>query len=136
MLKNSIFLVLMSVALISCNGQSKETTQEGEATIIADVDVKTFAAYIASGEGVLLDVRTPGEYNSGHLANSTLIDFKGSGFKESLSELDKETPVYVYCRSGGRSGSAASMMHNMGFKAVYNLEGGILAWTAQGQPTE
>ena len=63
------------------------------------------------------------------------IDFYRDDFREELAKLNVNTPVYVYCRSGNRSGQAAKMMKSMGFKTVYNLEGGIGAW-ARNQPIE
>ena len=64
------------------------------------------------------------------------IDFYNPDFQELLQKLEKNKPVYVYCRSGRRSGIAMNMMKEMGFVAVYNLDGGIKSWQAQGLPIE
>jgi rhodanese-related sulfurtransferase len=77
----------------------------------------------------VLDVRTQSEYNQGHLANAMLIDFYKSDFKKQLSKLDKNKPVFVYCGVGGRSGSASKTLVELGFKQVYDLQGGMQAWT-------
>ena len=84
----------------------------------------------------LLDVRTPGEYQSGHLANATLIPVQE--LEQRLADLpaDKERPVLVYCRSGNRSVPAAKILGRQGYKNIINLKGGILEWARQDLPVE
>lgn len=82
----------------------------------------------------LVDVRTPGEFQGGHLQNAVNIDYRGSDFSDRISQLDKSKPTFVYCLSGGRSSSAASAMKEMGFREVYNMDGGIMKWNAAGKP--
>lgn len=102
----------------------------------ANADVATFEQLVSETPGQLVDVRTPEEYAQGHLDGSANMDFYASDFEEQLSTLDPEKPVYVYCRSGGRSSKAATMLRNKGFKEVVNLQGGILAWESQQRPVE
>ena len=83
----------------------------------------------ATKDKIVLDVRTQGEYASGHLTNAMMIDYYKSDFKQQLTKLDKSTPVFVYCAAGGRSGSATEILTGMGFKQVFDLEGGMKAWT-------
>ena len=85
---------------------------------------------------VLVDVRTPDEYNSGHLKDAQNIDFRSAGFQEEIGKLNKNNPVFLYCMSGGRSSQAAEQLKSMGFKEIYNLDGGILKWKAAGKPIE
>jgi len=85
---------------------------------------------------VILDVRTPKEYNSGHIENSVLIDFRSDTFKEEINELDKNNTYLIYCRSGGRSASALKMMKELGFESVYNMLGGITLWEKETYPIE
>jgi rhodanese-related sulfurtransferase/thiol-disulfide isomerase/thioredoxin len=85
----------------------------------------------------LLDVRTPAEYGSGHIAHSLLADWNNPAqFKERLYYLQKNAPVYVYCLSGGRSAEAAEWMRKNGFTAVYELKGGLRAWKMGSMPLE
>ena len=78
---------------------------------------------------VILDVRSPEEFNSGKIPNSINIDiFKGQGFIYLIDELDKAKNFYVYCRSGARSRQACSVMNQMGIQNAYNLLGGIMEW--------
>jgi rhodanese-related sulfurtransferase len=88
-----------------------------------------------SKEAILIDVRTPGEYAQGHLANAVSIDIYASDFKSRVGKLDKTKPVFVYCKAGSRSGSAVNIMEEMGFKEVYDLSGGIIGWQQANKPT-
>jgi rhodanese-related sulfurtransferase len=88
-------------------------------------------------EGIqLIDLRTPNELSAtGRIATAMHIDFNGSDFKSQINQLDKEKPTIIYCASGKRSGKAAVMMTNMGFKSVYDYTGGMNDWTAKGKKT-
>ncbi|OJV21084.1 MAG: hypothetical protein BGO21_09380 [Dyadobacter sp. 50-39] len=89
-----------------------------------------------SGNAQLLDVRTPEEYDEGHLAKAANVDYKSPDFKEKIAKLDKSKPVYVYCLSGGRSAAAATALHETGFKEVYDMKGGYLKWSTSGKAVE
>ena len=79
---------------------------------------------------VILDVRTQEEVEEGKIPNSLHIDIhRGQGFIYEVDALDKSKNYYVYCRSGGRSGQACSIMNQLGFENTYNLIGGISEWT-------
>lgn len=81
---------------------------------------------------VILDVRTEDEFNEGIIPGAINIDiYKGQGFIYSIEELDKSKNYYVYCRSGGRSGQACSIMKELGFENAYNLLGGIMNWEGE-----
>ena len=84
----------------------------------------------------LLDVRTPSEYQSGHLPKATLMDFREDGFEEKVAQLDKDKPVMLYCAGGGRSHAAAAMLAQLGFWKVYELEGGMKNWVNSGEAVE
>lgn len=89
-----------------------------------------------SKEAYLIDVRTPGEYAQGHLANALSIDIYKDDFRSRVSKLDKTKPVFVYCKAGSRSSSAVDIMEDLGFKEIYDLSGGILAWQKANKPIE
>lgn len=82
----------------------------------------------------LVDVRTPEEFQGGHLQNALNIDYNGDNFSGEIGKLDKTKPTYVYCLSGGRSSSAAAEMRKMGFSNVLELKGGITGWKAKNKP--
>jgi rhodanese-related sulfurtransferase len=79
-------------------------------------------------EIILLDVRTPEEYNEYHIENAKLVNVNGADFKEKISKLDKSKKYIVYCRSGVRSDNACRIMNEMGFEQIYNMVGGIMRW--------
>ncbi|WP_435412960.1 rhodanese-like domain-containing protein [Psychroserpens mesophilus] len=74
----------------------------------------------------LIDVRTPNEFKSGHIKGAKNIDFFSGRFNVEFNKLNKDKPVYVYCRSGSRSRQTANKLANMDFKEIYDLKGGIL----------
>lgn len=84
----------------------------------------------------LLDVRTPEEFAQGHLGNATLIPYTDLRARASELPVDKDAPIFVYCRSGNRSGVASETLVNLGYTNVHNMAGGILDWTAAGYPVE
>lgn len=81
----------------------------------------------------ILDVRTPEEVAEGHLANATTINFLSPDFTSQVASLNKKGTYLLYCRSGSRTRKAADTMQKMGFKHVYMLEGGIIAWKEAGK---
>lgn len=82
---------------------------------------------------ILLDIRTPKELaENGNIAGAKNYDFYAENFKSHIDAIDRETPIMLYCRSGGRSGKAAAMLKEMGFAQVYDLNGGYSAWLAAG----
>lgn len=88
-----------------------------------------FKEHLAKGKHILLDVRTPAEFDQGHLDGAVNVDiFQSRYFKSYCDTLDREKPVYLYCRSGSRSRTASRILTRMGFKEVYDLRGGILNW--------
>ena len=100
-----------------------------------DIDVTTFSKFMKEKKGAqIIDVRTPEETSQGMIAGAREIDINDPAFQKKIAALDKNKPVLVYCRSGGRSGRAMAMMSQMGFKEVYNLSGGILAWQSAKKP--
>jgi len=90
----------------------------------------------ATPGALVIDVRRQEEYACGHLKNAVNINWLDDKFFDSVSTLNKERPVFVYCLAGGRADLATENMINMGFKTVYELKGGILKWRKQGYPEE
>ncbi len=129
-----VLITMLWISLASCgqkqNEKSSDQDSASKISLISPEDLNKVNKDI-----ILIDVRTPGEYASGHVENSVNIDFRASNFKELIGELDKNQDVYVYCKVGGRSGSAARMMEDIGFKKVYDLKGGIIAWEKDGFKT-
>ncbi|MFX1286455.1 MAG: PKD domain-containing protein [Promethearchaeota archaeon] len=81
---------------------------------------------------IILDVRTPSEYETVRINDSTLIPL--AHLESKMDELDKEDFIVVYCKSGGRSQEASNILKEHGFLYVHNMEGGIEAWQEAGFP--
>jgi len=128
---SKLFLALAFSATFIGACQSQETTANGQ---FRDVDVATFeAALNESSDYILLDVRTPAEVAEGIIEGAMVINFFDADFAERVAELEKDKPVYVYCRSGARSGQALKVLQQAGFVDVTNLSGGTLAWQRNGK---
>nr|MBS0037593.1 rhodanese-like domain-containing protein [Saprospiraceae bacterium] len=87
-----------------------------------------FAEKIRGKESGLIDVRTPAEYKGGHLPGSQNIDLTSAEFLKQMEKLKKSDPVFLYCRSGARSATAANILTKRGFTSVSHLKGGIVSW--------
>lgn len=89
-----------------------------------DISAEEFKEKLNGERGVIIDVRTKDEYEAGHLKISDdQKDFLNGDFQESVKSLDKNKTYYLYCRSGNRSGKAARILEEQGFKNVYNVGG-------------
>lgn len=124
-----IFLIILSVlGLNACvNARDK---------VYTDMDVESFSTFLSDDDVQLVDVRTPEEYASGHIAGAKNIDVYDRDFMDTASKsLDKSKPVAVYCRSGKRSSEAARKLSEKGYN-VTNLNGGIMAWIRDEQPVD
>lgn len=80
-------------------------------------------------DAVIIDARTPSEYQTGRILNAINIDFLNASYLSEIEELNKENHYFIYCQSGQRSKSMAKQMKKMDFKHVYNLSGGVMTWT-------
>ncbi|MGK4569175.1 thioredoxin domain-containing protein [Flavobacterium sp. 3HN19-14] len=126
----SSIILLIAFAFLSCTGQTTKTQT---------IPAAAFAEKIKSTPNPqLIDVRSPEEFNSGHIDNAANINWNGDDFEGKIKALDKSKPVFVYCMSGGRSHAAASKMEALGFTNITELQGGILKWNAAGlgKPTD
>ncbi len=92
-----------------------------------------FEERLATPTAQLIDVRTPAEFAQGHLPGAVNLDWTGGVLSAKLGELDKTTPVLLYCASGRRSAEAAAHLRSKGFTDVADLAGGIHAWSDAGK---
>ena len=122
----------LMVWLVLC-GLGPAYAQKGP--VIQHVSVAEFRTIMDSlGEEVVVDVRTPAEIQKGKIPGAIGIDFRNDNFRSSLQQLDRDKPYLVYCAGGVRSGQAVEIMEEMGFKRVYNLEGGYQDWVKRKMP--
>lgn len=114
-------LLTIFILQLSCKNNNSTTYQ--------DIKVESFDEFKNSyPDLVLIDVRTPAEIAEGKIEGALEIDYKANGFEDKINKLDKNKDYLIYCRSGGRSSSAAKLMYKNGFKNVFNLEGGYMEW--------
>jgi len=97
------------------------------------VGVDEFAGLLDIPGVQIIDVRTPAEFASGHIAGAVNIPVQQADFAERVARLDPSDVYAVYCRSGNRSRPAVEAMHNAGITTVYELESGIVGWTSAGR---
>ena len=83
-------------------------------------------------DAIVVDVRTSGEYASGHLTNAVLIDFNQPDFMQKMQQYNTSTELLIYCASGNRSSRALLQLTKAGYSRVYDLTGGIAAWRSAG----
>ncbi len=103
---------------------------------IENVPPAKFLELANRNDGIILDVRTPEEVAQGHISGASVLNIYDKDFERKLNLMQKDKPIYVYCRSGGRSSKAAQTMNANGFKSIYNLTGGIGAWNNAKLPLE
>ena len=125
-MKRLVVALFASASLLAACG--------GSSGSITNLTVEEFASTIKDSSVVVLDVRTPEEFNSGHIAGAVNIDFQSGNFEHEVLQLDKSKTYAVYCRSGNRSGQATAIMADNGFSSLFNLSGGMNDWSAAGLP--
>lgn len=125
--------IIMSFMILAVFGNS--CSQEQSQTSKTKLAPTEFAAKMKTiPTAPLIDVRTPDEFSEGHLQNAKNIDWNSDNFDNQIVALDKSRPVFVYCLSGNRSRAAADRMRAVGFKEVYEMQGGITKWKNAGLP--
>ncbi|MGV6828784.1 MAG: rhodanese-like domain-containing protein [Flavobacteriales bacterium] len=120
-----LFFISLFITFSFCKSQEEKVN-----TIL---DVPSFKTEVIGKNVQLIDVRTPDEYNQGHIKNALNIDFfDNTHFSEKFNKLDKNKAIYIYCQSGTRSHKTAMKLEEMGFNKIYDLQGGYMAWTKSG----
>jgi len=84
---------------------------------------------------VLLDVRTPKEFDAERIEGAVMVDFLSPAFRDEMAKQDREKTYLVYCRTGNRSNGALKAMRELGFRSLLHLAGGITKWKEAGFPT-
>jgi len=131
MIKNTQFpFYLLLVLLMACTSSSTETANTG---VTKDVSPAEFKELMADGNAIVIDVRTAAEIANGKIPDAMEIDINSPNFDSEIDGLDKEKTYLMYCKGGGRSAKACNVMKGKGFKKLYNLKGGFMAWEGEGK---
>ena len=130
-------LILLFTLTFSTFNKSSLAQKENDFEVISvETANKLIEENNTNSNFIMLDVRTNEEYQEKHIANSINIDYKSPNFKDQVDKLDKDKTYLTYCRSGRRSTGASEIMESNGFKNIYMIEGGIIAWEKQGFPIQ
>ena len=125
-----IFIICLGFILPSLSAQ--------DSTRILTVSAKEAVDLIDKHNGdsnfAILDIRTPGEFQSGHLQSAILIDFYSQTFADQLGRLDKEKKFLIYCRTGNRSARSLEIFKKLKFQKIYHMANGISTWKSEGFP--
>lgn len=114
----SVFAILLSSG--SLFAQEKQ--------VVKTVDKTTCLKEMQKDSFIIIDVRTPEEFNKGHLEKAVNYNFYERDFEDKLKQIDTNKKVIIYCEVGGRSAVALKKMKEMGFKYVLEIEGGYRSW--------
>ncbi|TKD66984.1 rhodanese-like domain-containing protein [Flavobacterium sp. ASW18X] len=102
--------------------------QDNNDAVVTKVDKAFLKTHAIGKEVQLIDVRTPQEYGAGHIDDAKNINVGSADFVQQIQGLDKEQPVYLYCKMGGRSNKAAQVLKKQGFTKIYDYTGGYNDW--------
>lgn len=128
--------ILATLVSLRALAQDRSSATATAKTKVEHVDADGAAKLVADKKPVVLDVRTPKEYEAGHIAGAKLIDFNAADFEKKLATLDKGKTYLVHCAAGGRSTKSLEVFKKLEFKSVVHLDGGFKAWEKAGQPVE
>ena len=121
-----MIIVLFSL-LISCGSSGQINPQE-----VAADELKE----LLTQDILLVDVRTPNEYQQGRIPGSRLVNYRDADFAAKVAQLEIDKPVAVYCAAGTRSTNAMKAFQDAGFKTIYNYKGGFGDWKKRGEDIE
>ena len=119
-------LMIIALAILS--------TFNSKAQVVKHVNAYEFKQLVDSKEGIILDVRTPGEVAKAHIQGTSTINIADKDFIAKINMIQKDKAIYVYCLTGSRSRTAARYMEQNGFTNVYNLAQGVISWYRAGYP--
>lgn len=130
-----ITITLLFLVFIACQKKTSDTSDsQSSESIYEKLEAGRFSEVLqANPKAPILDVRSPEEYQTGHLENAQNLNWnEKAAFEKGIASLDKKSPIFVYCLAGSRSSAAAQKLQSMGFTTIYELEGGYLKWRAAG----
>jgi phage shock protein E len=126
--------IMAGTITVMCSAAETRSTPSETDAGIRHVDPAAAQRLIAEKKVVILDLRTPEEFKSGHLAGATNLNFNAADFAQQLDRLDKTKSYLVHCASGRRSTASLETFKKLKFKSVIHLDGGIKAWEKAGKP--
>lgn len=119
-MKKTIFITVGIIALFAALIIFSPTSASG---LLSSQNF--ISKYESTPNAVLIDVRTPAEFNAGHIQGAINVDYENTNFESEVKKLDASKTYFIYCRSGNRSSKSMVIMKNSGIKNIYDLQGGI-----------
>lgn len=127
--------ILLAASLAPAPADAADTAPPPVApSTVRHVDAGQARKLLAGQPVVVLDIRTPDEFESGHLSGATNINYMARDFESLVAKLDRSQTYLVHCATGRRSSRSLATFEKLKFQNVYHLEGGIVAWEKQGLP--
>lgn len=123
-----VLLAGLSLVVAACGGTDVVGVETVPPSEVAQVIGE------APDDLVVLDIRTPEEYSAGTIEGAVNIDFYAADFSDRIAALDRDATYVLFCRTGNRSAGAAQLMRDLDFGEVYEIDGGIVAWSQAGEP--
>jgi len=134
-------LVGSSLAINGCDYITGEAVKIPALTppqVVKDITSTESYGLIQANAGnrdfIIIDVRTPEEYNGGHIENAVNVNYNSGNFSDEINRFYNDRTYIIYCRTGARSTGARDIMKELGFQKIYNMDGGIMDWIAKGLP--
>jgi rhodanese-related sulfurtransferase len=125
--RSSLFVFLTGILAMTSIQAEDEA-----AMAVEKMDVNSAREYVAQHESaVIVDVRTPAEYEMSHITGAMNVNVQDDDFESMVAALDKDKTYLVHCTrnpENGRSSRALDTLQSLGFKNLYSLEGGYVAW--------
>ena len=133
--KLTAFGIILLVTFLAFILLSPSAQSDQQFTVVSPKEASALIeTHKEDSDFVILDIRTPGEYQSGHLKNSIMIDFYSETFAEEINRLDKGKTYLIHCRSGNRSTRSMGLFKKLKFQKIYHLSSGINGWNSEGLP--
>lgn len=136
-MKIPIILILSLILLLSACSVNDLTgeviaSENNEDNFQKRISIEETQKLIEEEKPLIIDIRTPEEYNQGHLEGAININFYENTFYKEIKEIETEKPILIYCRSASRSGKAMKGLKGQLENAIYEMKDGIIAWQREG----
>jgi rhodanese-related sulfurtransferase len=124
---SSVIILSLLFQAQSCQEEAPYDINDSSA-IANDLAPQFFYQMLELEKGILIDLRTPAEYDSAHIEGAINLDIMSDNFKPVINRIDQEVTYFIYCTDGSRSQTAAEYLKVKGVKRIYTLKGGIRSW--------
>lgn len=125
----TLFLAISLSSMVACAQQPNTADQDPNSPHLSAMQFQVLAS---ETDAVVVDIRTPGEWQGGIIEGALMINFYDADFVKKIKAIDAPYGILLYCRSGNRSGQALQILEKSGVESVRHLGGGIMAWQRAG----